>query len=85
MSNRLTNILIPVISVLLGIIAGTIIMLVSGYDPIAGILCIMEWDLRRSLLCRGNGPSSDTLHFSRILLLHLHLEQVCSILGWKVN
>ena len=36
MSNRLTNILIPVISVLLGIIVGTIIMLVSGYDPIAG-------------------------------------------------
>ncbi|MFB4167433.1 ABC transporter permease [Virgibacillus sp. JSM 102003] len=35
-SNRLFNILIPVISVLLGLIAGAIIMLVSGYNPIAG-------------------------------------------------
>jgi general nucleoside transport system permease protein len=36
MSNRLSNILIPVISVVLGIVVGTIIMLVSGYDPVAG-------------------------------------------------
>lgn len=35
-SNRLFNILIPIISVLLGLIAGAIIMLVSGYNPIAG-------------------------------------------------
>ncbi|MFD2682767.1 ABC transporter permease [Bacillus seohaeanensis] len=36
MSNRLSNILIPVISVVLGVVVGTIIMLVSGYDPVAG-------------------------------------------------
>ncbi|MGP4107046.1 ABC transporter permease [Virgibacillus sp. L01] len=35
-SNRLFNILIPVISVLLGLIAGAIIMLASGYNPITG-------------------------------------------------
>lgn len=42
MSNRLTNILIPIISVLLGIIVGTIIMLVSGYDPIAGYTALWQ-------------------------------------------
>ncbi len=37
MSNgRLTNVLIPVISVLLGLIAGAIIMLVFDYNPIKG-------------------------------------------------
>lgn len=36
MSNKLLNILIPIISVLLGLIAGAIIMLVSGYNPIEG-------------------------------------------------
>ncbi|WP_174735068.1 ABC transporter permease [Mesobacillus harenae] len=36
MSSRFTNILIPVIAVFLGVLAGTIIMLVSGYNPIAG-------------------------------------------------
>ncbi|WP_099158158.1 ABC transporter permease [Virgibacillus ndiopensis] len=35
-SNKLFNILVPIISVLLGLIAGAIIMLVSGYNPIAG-------------------------------------------------
>ncbi|MCH6266284.1 MULTISPECIES: ABC transporter permease [Neobacillus] len=35
MSKRLTGILTPIISVLLGIIVGTIIMLISGYDPVA--------------------------------------------------
>lgn len=35
MSKRLRNILIPVIALLLGIIVGTIIMVVSGYDPVA--------------------------------------------------
>ncbi|MCJ8006328.1 ABC transporter permease [Lederbergia wuyishanensis] len=36
MSNRLTNILVPVIAVIFGLITGAIIMLVSGYNPIAG-------------------------------------------------
>lgn len=35
-SKRLITMLIPVISVLLGLIAGAIIMLVSGYNPIMG-------------------------------------------------
>lgn len=42
MSNRLTNLLIPVISVVLGIIVGTIIMLVSGYDPISGYSALWQ-------------------------------------------
>lgn len=36
MTKRLSNLLIPLIAVLLGILSGTIIMIVSGYDPIAG-------------------------------------------------
>lgn len=35
-SNRVTNFLVPVFAVLLGMLAGSIVMLVSGYDPIAG-------------------------------------------------
>jgi ABC-type uncharacterized transport system permease subunit len=35
---RLINILIPIVSVLLGLIAGAIIMLYSGYNPIHGYL-----------------------------------------------
>ncbi|MYL57294.1 ABC transporter permease [Virgibacillus halodenitrificans] len=35
-NNRLFGILVPVISVLLGLLAGAIIMLVSGYSPIEG-------------------------------------------------
>ena len=36
MSNRLINILVPVISVILGLLVGAVVMLVSGYDPVAG-------------------------------------------------
>ena len=36
MSNRLVNILVPIISIILGLLVGAIIMVVSGYDPIAG-------------------------------------------------
>lgn len=36
MSNRLINILVPLIAVVVGLIAGAVIMLVAGYDPIAG-------------------------------------------------
>ncbi|WP_409253759.1 ABC transporter permease [Bacillus sp. SCS-153A] len=42
MSNRLSNLLIPVISVLLGIIVGTIIMLISGYDPVSGYTALWQ-------------------------------------------
>ncbi|KUP07177.1 branched-chain amino acid ABC transporter permease [Bacillus coahuilensis m2-6] len=37
MSNRLTNSLIPVIATILGILVGTIIMLVTGYNPIIAL------------------------------------------------
>ncbi|SEM48909.1 nucleoside ABC transporter membrane protein [Mesobacillus persicus] len=36
MSSRMRNILIPIIAVLLGVLVGTIIMIVSGYDAVAG-------------------------------------------------
>ncbi|CEA04582.1 D-allose transport system permease protein AlsC [Metalysinibacillus saudimassiliensis] len=36
MSNRLVNILVPIISIILGLLVGAIIMVVSGYDPIEG-------------------------------------------------
>jgi general nucleoside transport system permease protein len=42
MSNRLINILVPVISVILGLIVGAIIMLVSGYNPIEGYAALWE-------------------------------------------
>jgi simple sugar transport system permease protein len=34
--NRYMNLLIPIIAIILGLLCGAIIMLVSGYDPIAG-------------------------------------------------
>ncbi|MBP2240192.1 simple sugar transport system permease protein [Cytobacillus eiseniae] len=42
MSSRMKNIIVPVLAVLLGIIVGTIIMLVTGYD--AGAAFIALWD-----------------------------------------
>lgn len=42
MSKRLRNILTPIIAVFLGIIVGTIIMLISGYDPVAAYQAL--WD-----------------------------------------
>lgn len=36
MSNRMINILVPVISVILGLIVGAIVMLLSGFNPAAG-------------------------------------------------
>lgn len=36
MSNRVVNILVPVISIIIGLVVGAIVMVVSGYDPILG-------------------------------------------------
>ncbi|WP_313891208.1 ABC transporter permease [Psychrobacillus sp.] len=36
MSNRVVNILVPVVSVILGLLVGAVVMLVSGYDPVKG-------------------------------------------------
>lgn len=40
MSNRVVNILVPVISIIIGLIVGAIIMLVSGYDPVEGYIAL---------------------------------------------
>lgn len=36
MSNRVVNILVPVVSIIIGLIVGAIVMLASGYDPVLG-------------------------------------------------
>ncbi|MBB4823870.1 simple sugar transport system permease protein [Sporosarcina luteola] len=40
MSNKVVNILVPIISIILGLIVGAIVMLVSGYDPVAGYIAL---------------------------------------------
>jgi len=40
MSNRVINILVPVISVILGLLVGAVIMFVSGYDPVKGYIAL---------------------------------------------
>lgn len=40
MSNRVVNILVPAISIVLGLIVGAVIMLVSGYDPVKGYIAL---------------------------------------------
>src|SRR5699024_11388360 len=41
-SSRFINILIPLISVFIGLVAGGIIMLMYGYNPIAGFLALLN-------------------------------------------
>ncbi|MEK4424492.1 ABC transporter permease [Solibacillus sp. FSL K6-1523] len=36
MSNRVVNILVPIVSIIIGLIVGAIVMLASGYDPVLG-------------------------------------------------
>jgi general nucleoside transport system permease protein len=40
MSNRVKNIIVPVIAVLLGILVGTIIMIVTGYNALAAFIAL---------------------------------------------
>lgn len=40
MSNRLKNMVVPVLAVLLGMVAGTIIMLVTGYNPVTAFIAL---------------------------------------------
>ncbi|AYC29297.1 ABC transporter permease [Paenisporosarcina cavernae] len=40
MSKRFVNMLVPVISVILGLIVGAIVMLISDYDPIKGYIAL---------------------------------------------
>ena len=42
MSKRTVNLLVPIIAVLLGLLAGAIIMFVSGYNPILGYSALLE-------------------------------------------
>ncbi|MCT2534586.1 ABC transporter permease [Aquibacillus koreensis] len=41
-SNRMFNILVPIISVFLGLVAGAIIMLGFGYNPIRGYIALID-------------------------------------------
>ncbi|WP_371925011.1 ABC transporter permease [Halobacillus sp. A1] len=41
-TNRMINILIPIISVILGLLSGAVIMLIFGYNPIAGYGALWE-------------------------------------------
>ena len=36
MSNRVVNILVPIVSIIIGLIVGAIVMVASGYDPVLG-------------------------------------------------
>ncbi|RWZ60432.1 ABC transporter permease [Halobacillus fulvus] len=54
-SNKVVNILIPIISVLLGLLAGAIIMLFFGYNPVAGYAAL--W----------NGAFSDIYFFGETI------------------
>ena len=40
MSNRVVNILVPAISIVLGLVVGAIVMLISGYDPVKGYVAL---------------------------------------------
>ena len=36
MSNRVVNLIVPIVSIILGLLVGAVVMLLSGHDPIAG-------------------------------------------------
>ena len=40
MSNRLINLLVPIMSIILGLFVGAIVMWVSGYDPVQGYIAL---------------------------------------------
>ena len=40
MSNRVVNILVPAISIVLGLVVGAIVMFISGYDPVKGYVAL---------------------------------------------
>ena len=40
MSNRVINLLIPVISIVLGLLVGAVVMTLSGYDPVKGYIAL---------------------------------------------
>ncbi|WP_342512542.1 ABC transporter permease [Sporosarcina sp. FSL K6-1522] len=40
MSNKVVNILVPIISIILGLAVGALVMIFSGYDPVAGYIAL---------------------------------------------
>ena len=42
LTERTINILVPVLSVIFGLLVGAIVMLVSGYDPIVGYAALWK-------------------------------------------
>ena len=40
MSNKVVNILVPIISIILGLAVGAVVMIFSGYDPVAGYIAL---------------------------------------------
>lgn len=40
MSNRVINLLVPIVSIIIGLLVGAIVMVVSGYDPVQGYLAL---------------------------------------------
>lgn len=40
MSNRVVNLLIPIISIILGLLVGAVVMLLSGHDPVTGYIAL---------------------------------------------
>jgi general nucleoside transport system permease protein len=55
MSKRIQNIVVPLIAVLLGILVGTILMVVTGYDAVAGFTAL--W----------NGAFGDVYYFGEVI------------------
>ncbi|MBM7650067.1 simple sugar transport system permease protein [Bacillus ectoiniformans] len=55
MSNRFSNLLVPVVSVLLGLLVGALIMVISGYNPVEGYAAL--W----------NGAMGDTFYTGETL------------------
>ena len=85
MSNRVVNILVPVISVILGLLVGAIVMLVSGYDPIARVYCTYGMVFLEMLMQLVRQFVQITPYLLAGLSVHLLSVRDYLILGLKVN
>ena len=80
MSNRVINILVPIISIIIGLIAGAVVMFISGYDPIKGYSAL--WNgIFGDMWTIGNSIRTITPY----ILAGLLSVQVYSTLGLKGN
>ena len=58
-SEKIRNILVPVLSVIMGFLLGAIIMVIFGYDPVVGIKrCLKQLSKERKVLVRFLSPRS---------------------------